>query len=177
MVLTTTVALQFIIHLTQKPADATVGQTATYSGQRVLHKGQDFFSSIDEYLALFHVAATDTAYFQPLPGMAYTYLWGPEYGNHTCHNEGNKQLLMPTITEYWTPSPSKYSTAYIRLFNEKLYFERLERDELRITFMRDIVDSLYVFLGVYRIDAQASSPQKCVWRRVADELDLGLLPQ
>ena len=150
------------------------------SGQRVLHHGKDSFRNIDEYLALFGVSATDTAYFQPLPGKEYVYLWGPEYGNTTWHNEGNALQLMPTITEYWTPSPDEveYATKeYVVLANEKLYYERLDRDELRITFMRDIVDSLYVFLGIYRMDRELSTPEKFVWRRVCDSLDLGHLNQ
>lgn len=148
------------------------------SGQRVLHSGKDCFQNIDEYLALFGVSATDTAYFQPLPGKTYVYLWGPEYGNTTWHNEGNALQLMPTITEYWTPNPDEvyYATKeYVVLANEKLYYERLDRDELRITFMRDIVDSLYVFLGIYRMDRDLSTSEKFVWRRVCDSIDLGHL--
>jgi hypothetical protein len=150
------------------------------SGQRVLHIGKDCFPSIDDYLSLFGVSATDTAYFQPLPGKTYVYLWGPEYGNTTWHNEGNALQLMPTITEYWTPSPDEvdYATKeYVVLANEKLYYERRDHDELRITFMRDIVDSLYVFLGIYRMDRDLSTPEKFVWRRVCDSLDLGRLNQ
>ena len=150
------------------------------SSRRVLHKGQDCFSSIDEYLSLFGVTATDTAYFQPLPGQDYVYLWGPEYGNTTWHNEGDKQQLMPTITEYWTPNREKVDYAskeYVVLANKFLYYERMAHDELRITFMRNIVDSLYVFLGIYRMDTSLSSPEKFVWRRISDSLDLSRLNQ
>ena len=166
------IAIGCIALLRDKTADAA-DSPAPVSGQRVLHKGQDFFSSIDEYLALFGITATDTAYYQPLPGLDEVYAWGPEFGNTTWHNEGDKQALMPTITEYWTPHDTAYSDKFVRLVNEKLYYERLERDELRITFMRDIVDSLYVFLGIYRIDRQASNADHCVWRRVSDSCDTG----
>lgn len=170
-------ALLAIVYFSKRPTAATAPQTAAPSGMRVLHKGQDCFGSIDEYLSLFGVTATDTAYFQPLPGQDYVYLWGPEYGNTTWHNEGDKQQLMPTITEYWTPSVDDYDAEYVRLANKFLYYERMAHDELRITFMRNIVDSLYMFLGIYRMDTSLSSPEKFVWRRVADDCDLGLLPQ
>ena len=150
-------------------------KTAIPSGKRVLHKGQDCFRTTPEYLVLFGISATDTAYFQPIAALPHLYAWGPEYGNPIWHNEGDKQQLMPTITEYYTPSDK--TEDYIKLANEKLYYERLEADELRITFMRDIVDSLYVFLGVYRMDRELSTKEKFVWRRVADDCDLGLLPQ
>lgn len=147
------------------------------SGQRVLHMGQDCFASIDEYLVLFGITNhPDTAYFCPVPGLTQVFLWGPEYGNTTWHNEGDLQQLMPTITEWWTPRKNKkqyYTDEYIKLVNEKLYFERMVREELRITFMRDIADSLYLFLGVYAIDREASSQEKTVWKRVADSLDIG----
>ena len=147
------------------------------SEQRVLHKGQDCFANIADYLALLNMTPGDTAYFQALPGMEYVYAWGPEYGNPVWHNEGDKQQLMPTITEYWTPAPGEYSDEYVRLANEKLYYERLDHDEVRITFMRNIVDSFYVFLGIYTMDRELSPPQKFVWRRVADSLDTGRLEQ
>lgn len=150
------------------------------SGQRVLHAGLDAFVSIDDYLSLLGMQPSDTAYFQLVPGTDLVYAWGPEYGNPVWHNEGDSSLLMPTITEYWTPRPEDedyQSEQYVRLANEKLYYERLDRDELRITFMRDIRDSLYLFLGIYAMDRELSTREKFVWRRVADSLDLGYLTQ
>ena len=85
---------------------------------------------------------------------------------------------MPTITEYWKPLPGTadyQSEEYIKEVNAKLYYERVTKDELRITFMRDLVDGFYVFLGVYRLDRELSYPEHCVWRRVSDECDLGRL--
>lgn len=158
-------------------APAVAESQARPSGQRVLRKGQDVFHDIDEYLKLFNIQATDTIYYRPVPHLKEVYVWGPEYGNTVWHNEGDKQQLMPTITEYWIPQHGAQSEEFVQLVNEKLYYERLERDELRITFMRDIVDSLYVFLGIYRIDRNTSNVQKCVWRRVADDLDIGHLEQ
>lgn len=148
------------------------------SGQRVLRKGQDCFRTIEDYLTLFGIEATDTAYFRLLPGHKDVYVWGPEYQHPVWHNEGDTTQLMPTITEFWTPLSGEYgyqNKEYVRLANEKLYYERLEKDELRLTFMKNIVDGFYVFLGVYRMDKENSSIEKTVWKRVTDQCDLGNL--
>lgn len=151
-----------------------------HSDQRILRKGQDCFRTIEDYLSLFGIEGGDTAYFRPLPALEHVYVWGPEYGHPVWHNEGDTLQLMPTITEYWTPLSGEqdyHSEEYVKLANEKLYYERLNTDELRITFMRNLVDGFYVFLGIYRMDCEQSTPQKFVWRRVADECDLGQLDQ
>ena len=161
----------------QTNATAVAGNLAP-SGKRVLRKGQDCFRTIDDYLMLFGIEATDTAYFRPLPGNKEVYVWGPEYRHPVWHNEGDSTQLMPTITEYWTPLPGEqgYQNAeYVRLANEKLYYERLEKDELRLTFMKNIVDGFYVFLGIYRMDREQSTIEKTVWKRVSDQCDLGHL--
>ena len=148
------------------------------SGKRVLRKGQDCFRTIDDYLILFGIEASDTAYFRPLPGHKEVYVWGPEFLHPVWHNEGDTTQLMPTITEYWTPLPGEQdfqNENYVRLANEKLYYERLEKDELRLTFMKNIIDGFYVFLGVYRMDRENSTKEKTVWKRVADQCDLGNL--
>ena len=150
----------------------------TPSGQRVLRKGEECFHSIEDYLPLFGIEYGDTAYFRPVPNLEQVFVWSPEYGHPIWHNEGDKSELMPTITEYWTPieGAKNYQNAeYVKLANEKLYFERAVRDELRITFMKGIVDSLYVYIGIYRMDREHSTPEKFVWKRVADDCDLGAL--
>jgi len=96
------------------------------------------------------------------------------------HNEGDPEKLMPTITEYWIPLPGDkdfQSAEYVRLANEKLYYERMNKNELRITFMKNIVDSFYVFLGIYVMDKEKSSKERTVWKRIADDCDLGLLDE
>ena len=158
--------------------DVAVADATALSGKRVLRKGQDCFRTIEDYLPLFGIVAGDTAYFRPLPGHREVYVWGPEYMHPVWHNEGDTAQLMPTITEYWTPLPGEQdfqNEEYVRLANEKLYYERLEKDELRLTFMKNIVDGFYVFLGIYRMDKEKSSIEKTVWKRVADQCDLGNL--
>ena len=148
------------------------------STKRVLHKGQDCFRDTEDYLRLFGIASSDTNYFRPVPGMQNVYVWGPEYHHPVWHNEGDTSQLLPTITEYWTPlsGEQEYQNAeYVKLANEKLYYERLEKDELRITFMKNIVDGFYVFLGIYRMDKEHSTKEKTVWKRISDQCDLGNL--
>lgn len=45
-------------------------------------------------------------------------------------------------------------------------------DELRLTFMKNFVDTGYVFLGVYRMSLTQSDTTKVVWVRVAEEVDI-----
>lgn len=166
-------------HSSTEPVDAlTATDFFVPSGKRVLRKGQDCFRTIDDYLVLFGIEATDTAYFRPLPNCRYVYLWGPEYLHPVWHNEGDSAQLLPTITEYWTPLAGEkdyQNKEYIRLANEKLYYERLEKDELRLTFMKNLVDGFYVFIGIYCMDREQSSTEKTVWKRVSDECDMGNL--
>lgn len=150
------------------------------SGQRVLHKGDDYFRTIGEYLLLFGIEDGDSAYWRPLPGHKNVIVWGPEYGHPVWHNEGDMRQLMPTITEYWIPLPGTsetYTPEYIKKRNADFYEERMQTDELRITFMKNIINGFYVFLGIYRFDSQQSSTERSVWKRVADECDLGRLDQ
>lgn len=150
------------------------------SGKRVLHKGDDYFRTIGEYLLLFGIEDGDSAYWRPLPGHKNVIVWGPEYGHPVWHNEGDKELLMPTITEYWIPLPGTsetYTPEYIKKRNADFYKERMQTDELRITFMKNIVNGFYVFLGIYRFDSRQSTSERTIWRRVADNCDLGLLDQ
>lgn len=150
------------------------------SGKRVLHKGDDYFQTIGEYLQLFGIEDGDSAYIRPLPGHEQVFVWGPEYGHPVWHNEGDKKQLMPTITEYWIPLPGTnkdYTPEYIKAYNAGLYNYRMHTDELRIVFMKNIAEGFYAFLGIYRFDRQHSSTERSVWKRVADDCDLGCLDQ
>ena len=155
-------------------------QVSSTSIHRILRKGQDCFKTINDYLTLFDIEDSDTAYFRPLPNHKYVYVWGPEYHHPVWHNEGNPSKLMPTITEYWIPLIGEkdfQSEEYVKLANEKLYYERLQCDELRITFMKNLVEDFYVFIGIYRLDRNLSTKEKCVWTRISDECDLSRLDQ
>ena len=162
-----------------EPATA-IEQSDAPSGKRVLRKGTDCFRTTGDYLFLFGIEDGDSAYFRMLPGHKNIIVWGPEYNHPVWHNEGDKQKLMPTITEYWTPLPGEnedYTPAYIKEFNAGLYRERMLTDELRIVFMKNIADGFYVFLGIYRFDSEQSNTERTIWKRVADNCDLGKLDQ
>lgn len=177
-VLSVIIGLAFGTYHKAAPKENTQNFTSGSQQHRVLRRGEDFFHSIDDYLPLFGITSSDTAYFRQIPNLKEIYVWGPEYGNPVWHNEGDKSQLMPTITEYWTPlegTKEYISKEYVELANEKLFYERLEKDEIRVTFMKDITEGYYTFLGIYKMDRQLSSKQKTVWRRVADECDLSNL--
>ena len=56
--------------------------------------------------------------------------------------------------------------------NGALYFTATRTRELRITFMKNLSDTGYVFLGVYRMNEAQSDSTRVVWERVADECNL-----
>ncbi len=142
-----------------------------------LTKGAEF-QSVGEYLHLFGICdgqATPPSYWsQPLPEHLGIIIWGPEYQHPEWHNQGDATHLMPTITEWWTPTEKDDASADIR--NHDNYLRASSFHELRITFMKNITGSGYTFLGVYGLST-ASSPQRLVWQRVADHLDLRHLDQ
>ena len=152
-------------------------------GQYILKRGQIFETSSD-YLRLFGITTTERYWDQPVPHQEAIVIWGPEYHHPQWHNEGQRDSLMPTITEWWTPADSSLSAspaseAERQLLsaekNENLYFTVMRTNELRITFMKNLIDTGFVFLGVYRTDLLRSDSTHVVWERVADECDLNNL--
>ena len=79
--------------------------------------------------------------------------------------------MLPTITEWWE-SPDSTDSVAAAIRNNDRYLQYRRMDELRITFMKDLVDTGYVFLGVYRLSLSKSDTTRCIWQRVADEVDL-----
>ena len=139
-----------------------------------LVKGQSF-TSADDYLRLFGITAIERFWDQALPHHPGIIVWSPLFQHPNWHNEGNPDSLLPTITEYWTPSGDSLhvvSPELIRQKNANLYFTVLRTNELRITFMRGLQDSAFIFLGIYRTDLQRSDSTHVVWQRIADECDL-----
>lgn len=59
--------------------------------------------------------------------------------------------------------------------NRDKYNHELRNNEVRITFMKNLNDTGYVFLGVYRLSLSLSDTTRCVWERVAEECDLANL--
>lgn len=79
--------------------------------------------------------------------------------------------MLPTITEWWESSDSSDSIA-AAIRNSDRYLQYRRMDELSIPFMKDLVDTGYVFLGVYRLSLSKSDTTRYIWQRVADEVDL-----
>ena len=89
-------------------------------------------------------------------------------------NVGDTSHLMPTITEWWTPTDADATLADIR--NHDNYLRSVSFNELRITFMKNITSEGYTFIGIYKL-APSSTPQRLVWQRIAERLDLRHLDQ
>lgn len=144
----------------------------------ILRAGQ-IFESYNDYLRLFGVTNQKNFWDCPLPHHEGIIIWSPEYHHPQWHNEGDRDSLCPTITEWWEPADSLIDSRARELLtserNEHLYFTVMRTNELRITFMKNLTDTGYVFLGVYRTDLDQSDSTHVVWERVADECDLNNL--
>ncbi len=152
-----------------------IERTDTNSTSYILKCGQTFETSSD-YLRLFGITSQERFWDKPLPHHDGIIIWGPEYQHPEWHNEGDRDSLFPTITEWWEPADSLIDTKERGLLmserNEQLYFYTKRSNELRITFMKNVKDSGYVFLGVYRTDIKRSDSSHVVWERIADQCDL-----
>ncbi len=131
------------------------------------------FKDPHQYLTLFGINAKDSLWGQVLPHHPKVSIWGPQYHHPQWHNDGDKSQMMPTITEYWAPEGADSVLIAQRNFDQYKHYTRL--NEVRITFMKDLVDSSYVYLGVYRLSLSLSDTSKCVWERVAGDCDLNKL--
>lgn len=133
----------------------------------------DSFSSPHEYLKLFGIHAKEKLWGQILPHHPNISVWGPDYHNKEWHNEGDKSKMMPTITEYWKPEGADSARIVERNIDQFNHCSRL--NEIRVTFMKNLIDTNYVFLGVYRLSFDLSDSTKVIWERVANECDLNNL--
>ena len=133
----------------------------------------DSFSSPHEYLKLFGIYAKEKLWGQIVPRHPNISVWGTDFINTEWHNEVDKSKMMPTITEYWKPEGVDSMTIVQRNIDHFNHNSRL--DEIRITFMKNLTDTNYVFLGVYRMSLELSDSSRVVWERVADECDLNRL--
>ena len=133
----------------------------------------DSFSSPHEYLKLFGIHAKEKLWGQILPHHPNISVWGPDYHNKEWHNEGDKSKMMPTITEYWKPEGADSARIVERNIDQFNHCSRL--NEIRVTFMKNLIDTNYVFLGVYRLSLELSDSSKVIWERVANDCDLNNL--
>ena len=141
---------------------------------RILKKGQ-VFASYDDFLPLFGIDATESRHYQFVPDEEHIVVWSPEYHNPYYHNDGNPDSLMPTITEYYHPEDwptDSASMAQLAAMHKQGFLTALKENQVRLCFMKNLVDSNFVFLGVYRISLTLSDTTKVVWARAHDECDL-----
>lgn len=162
------VVLMFIFNSRWSLLAATAGQQPDTTA--VIKIGQRY-DSPQQYLRLFCIIADKYLWGQQVPNHPNISVWGPRYHHPEWHNDGDSARLLPTITEWWEPQNHSDSVAKV-LRNTDRYLQYRRMDELRITFMKDLVDTGYVFLGVYRLSLSQSDTTRCVWQRVADEVDL-----
>lgn len=140
-----------------------------FRSRNVIHKGDTFKTALD-FLRPFGINETETPWGNVLEGRKQLLLWGPEYKNARWHNSGDATQMYPTITEQWGPEGAEPELIHTRNKEHHWMYSRL--DELRLTFMKNFVDTGYVFLGVYRMSLTQSDTTKVVWVRVAEEVDI-----
>ena len=142
------------------------------SSKYILTIGQKF-KSHQEYLKFFGILNPKVLYGQQVPNHPNIWTWGPTYHHRHWHNDGDSAKMLPTITEYWTGEGATKEATAVR--NTQQYFHYLRLNELRIAFVKNLVDTNFVFTGVYRMSLELSDTTKLVWERVADEVDLNNL--
>ena len=146
--------------------------TSQPSATFVLKQGDRFPSCMD-YLKLFGISDSIKYWGRVLPHHPNIVVWGPEYNHPSWHNDGNKDSMMPTITEHWEPIGA--DSLLVAMRNRDKYDHERRLNEVRITFMKNLVDTGYVFVGIYRLSLQQSDTIRCVWERVAEECNLNNL--
>lgn len=150
--------------LLHKPSERADDET------HILRKGQRF-ASYGEYMALFGITeVTGQPWSQPLPNHDNILVFGGQYHHPQWGNEGDSANLLPTRTEHWHDASLPPEVELMQ--NRQHYYAQKEINRLAITFMKDLVDTGFVFCGVYRMSLELSDTTHVVWERVADELDL-----
>jgi len=137
-----------------------------------LKMGQEF-ATYHDYLSLFGITDTTSWWGKPLPHHPDIVVWGPTYHHPHWHNDGDTARMMPTITERWEPADTDSTLVTMR--NRDKYNHEVRLNEVRITFMKNLRGSGFVFLGVYRLSLEQSDTTHCVWERVAETCDLNNL--
>ena len=146
----------------------------TSDNDRILKKGQ-VFATYDDFLPLFGIDATESQHYQYVPDEEHIVVWSPEYHNPYYHNDGNPDSLMPTITEYYHPEDwptDSASMAQLAAMHKQGFLTAIKENQVRLCFMKNLVDSNFVFLGAYRVSVTLSDTTKVVWARATDECNL-----
>lgn len=136
----------------------------------ILRKGQRF-ASYEDYLSLFGITeVTEQPWSQPLPHHNNIIIYGGQYHHPRWGNEGDSADLLPTRTEHWHDASLPPEVELMQ--NRQHYYAQKEINRLAITFMKGLVDTGFVFCGVYRMSLEQSDTTHAVWERVSEQLDL-----
>ena len=84
---------------------------------------------------------------------------------------------MPTITTCYHPDDYPTDSASLALLavrNKERYLDFVAHNPVLITFMKNLVDTSYVFLGVYVLSSRSDTTYQ-VWERIADDIDINHL--
>jgi hypothetical protein len=131
----------------------------------------DYFNNPYEYLRLFGVTGPQPYIWDiTMPHHPALKLWGPTYHHPYWHNDGDSAKMLPTIEEYYLNPEKPIEVSIMR--NIAQYWLYLRINEIRLAFVKNLVDTGYVFTGAYRMSLEHSDTTHILWERVADEVDL-----
>ena len=136
------IAFAAVFYFIGRQSSSKTDETKPSSSKYVLTIGQKFKRHQD-YLKLFGILNPKVLYGQQVPNHPSIWTWGPTYHHRHWHNEGDSAKMLPTITEYWTGEGVTKEATAIR--NTQQYFHYLRLNELRIAFVKNLVDSNFVF--------------------------------
>ena len=134
----------------------------------------DHFNTAEDYLHLFGITGPQRSPWDvTLPHHSYIKLWGPTYHHPHWHNDGDSVKMLPTIREYYLNPDKPLEVSRMRNINQYWFYLRI--NEIRLAFVKNLVDTGYVFTGAYRMSKELSDTTQIIWVRVADEVDLNSL--
>lgn len=134
----------------------------------------DYFNTSEDYLRLFGITGPQRSPWDiTLPHHSYIKLWGPTYHHPLWHNDGDSAKMLPTIKEYYLNPDKPLEVSITRNINQYWFYLRI--NEIRLAFVKNLVDTGYVFTGAYRMSKELSDTTQIIWVRVADEVDLNSL--
>lgn len=165
-------AVLLVPHIMSFTSQTDENAAAEVNDKYLLRQGQ-LFPTEEDYMKLFGITDPEVPWLVALPNYPHVALWGPEYKNWRWHNYGDSALMFPTITEAW--NPGNVTQEHINTRMRDHYYSCKRLGELRLAFMKNMIDTCYVFLGVYRMDKEHSDTTKVIWERIAEECDLSRL--
>lgn len=134
----------------------------------------DHFNTAEDYLRLFGITGPQRSPWDiTLPHHSYIKLWGPTYHHPLWHNDGDSAKMLPTIKEYYLNPDKPLEVSTTRNIDQYWFYFRI--NEIRLAFVKNLVDTGYVFTGAYRMSQELSDTTQIIWVRVADEVDLNNL--